>query len=64
MTFRNVEILAQAEEMIANLWDWHPTASLPENLMLAAYPDGIWVTTGEAIMSEAVKIERICDSWM
>lgn len=57
------ELQAQAQEMVRNLWDWYPDASLPPHLILAAYPEGIFVVQACVDLNKAVKLERVADAW-
>lgn len=63
MSYLTPQLMAQAKEMVDSQFDWYPEACLPDHLMLAAFADGIWVTTSAVVMSDAVKIERVCDGW-
>ena len=57
------ELLAQAEEIRANWWDYHPNASLPEDRSLVAYSDGIWIVEAGCVLNELVRFARVGDSW-
>ena len=63
MTYITPELQAQAQEMVRNLWDWYPDASLPPHLILAAFPEGIFVVEACCDLNKAVKLERVADAW-
>ena len=56
-------LLAQAEEVRVNQWDWHPEAKLPDGYMLVAFEDGVWITDAEPILNNATRLARVGDSW-
>ena len=57
------ELLAQADEIRANWWDYHPRANLPEDRSLVAYADGIWIVEAGCVLDELVRYARVADSW-
>ena len=57
------ELLAQADEIRANWWDYHPRANLPEDRSLVAYADGIWIVETGGVLDELVRYARVADSW-
>jgi len=57
------ELLAQADEIRANWWDYHPRANLPEDRSLVAYADGIWIVETGCVLDELVRYARVADSW-
>ena len=57
------ELIAQAYEIRANWWDYHPHAGLPEGRALVAYPDGIWIVEDGCMLDELVRFARVADSW-
>ena len=57
------EVVAQADEIRANWWDYHPHASLPEGRGLVAYSDGIWIVEDGCMLNELVRFARVGDSW-
>ena len=57
------ELVAQADEIRANWWDYHPHASLPEDRSLVAYSDGIWIVEAGALFNRLVRFARVADSW-
>ncbi|MDN3368259.1 hypothetical protein QQO24_13900 [Ralstonia pseudosolanacearum] len=57
------QLLAQAEEVRMNQWDWHPEASLPDGYMLGAFYDGVWIIDAEADLHRALRFVRVGDSW-
>ena len=57
------ELIAQADEIRANWWDYHPHASLPNGRALVAYPDGIWIVEDGCMLNELVRFARVADSW-
>ena len=56
-------ILAQADEVRANQWDYHPEADLPDGYMLGAFPDGVWIIDAEADLNRAIRFARVGESW-
>lgn len=58
------ELLAQADEIRANGWDYLPHASLPEGRSLVAYPDGVWIVETGALLNRLVRFARVADSWL
>ncbi len=61
--FLSPQLVAQAEQMRINQWDWHPEAVLPDGYMLVAYSDGVWITDANCVLSQAIKFVRVGDSW-
>ena len=57
------ELLAQAEEVRRNFWDYHPNASLPADHSLVAYPDGVWIVETGALLNRLVRYARVADPW-
>lgn len=57
------ELVAQADEIRANWWDYHPHASLPAGRSLVAYSDGIWIVEDGCMLNELVRFARVGDSW-
>jgi hypothetical protein len=56
-------LLAQAEEIRVNWWDYHPHACLPADRSLVAYSDGIWIVEAGAVLNRLVRFARVADSW-
>ena len=57
------ELLAQADEIRANWWDYHTRASLPADRSLVAYADGIWIVAAACMLDDLVRYARVADSW-
>ena len=58
------DLVAQANEIRSNFWDFHPHALLPQDRMLVAYPDGVWIADADgASLGDLVKYVRVADSW-
>lgn len=58
------QLAQQANEVVEQYWDYHPTPALPEGLLLCAYEDGIWICDpmGECNMFKFKRIERITEA--
>ena len=54
-------LVAQADEIRQNNWDWHPHALLPADLSLVAYCDGIWIVETGCLLNEVVRYARVAD---
>jgi hypothetical protein len=54
-------LIAQADEVRRNNWDWHPEANLPAHLSLVAFCDGIWIAQTGCLLSEVPRYARVAD---
>lgn len=53
------KLIAQADEVLANGWDWHPTADLGPQHMLASLAGEVWVIDTITNLNQAYRLIRV-----